>query len=898
MRLRLIAVGLLALFGAIAATPNAVFNISVVAAGSYTGAPTTAALETDFDTASSNTTTCFPLNDAITTQQELVGYCANSDAIHIVSNSVFAPVTSSNATPVIVTAADAYSTLFGAPTFRLNADKSVLPSGSDWTISAAVNPGAPVSTSQDIINTGNPIGGTGFELLIDSTGHFAIHAGNGAGGYNSLTSTASDISGAHSRVCFVTWNSSTKTFTLYDYDKNTNTLSTPVTKTVSAFSGGSSTIGIVYPTSGSGTASYTGYLEWVTDSAVAMSQSTIDTLITDMTGTQAPIAMQTPNPAAPKTYLASAIAHQASFDTEFNFGSNAQDERQAPWDIDDLKFMGVVNLRDSDDSATGTYYSGFCNDGIGFSQGLPLYIGSASAHTPFTKSYVQGRFDNVFNAAGCYPLHAEPANEADDTTNSDITENDPHCTGQYSGVPYWASLLVQDEYAIYSAVHDSANPKYNGILAYGAGLQNPKFDVLSLAQECYYGKHLFYADVAVQHEGIAVGGASPDGPNGFQVATINNVYLKDKNGFQGYASPGTTGAVPQVWDEWLMSYMSPYEASGNALDEPLGAHYQPRAILQMYQLGLQIPNSMDFLSDHISDTVTTVSGGNYHNGLAFTQDGITDTQGNLKPPGYAMGNMLHYLGYGDNGSRTTATQLSFNVYETGTTTIPPNLSKFAYQASNGSYWIVLDNNSDEGTKMPNLSLSHIPPAQGGTCTGATVSFANLNAPCGTVFFQGTILENPAAFRTVDISGLPTGAGAPDHVAVYQNDESCNIKRTHASTPPGTAYQSYGAPNETPFPDCYQYWPAGSLQNHIQSSFPSISNGKITGIQYNGEPLLIHIGYGQLNPVPTATPIADQSVSTPGPSGAVPAQAAAELFEVTTPAPQFGPPTGSVPTPPA
>ena len=264
----------------------------------------------------------FPLNDSVGTSTDFESACSGpEDQIGFYVNGQTASFTSGNATPVIVTASDAASVLFTGVTFRLSTSTTYLPSSSSWTISAAVNPSGNSSSALDLINTGNPASGTGFELLIDSTGHFAIHAGNGSGSDSGdvLTSTASNDAGLDSRICFVTWNANTSTFTMYVYDETTKVLTAPQTLTVSSFSAGTQPIGIVYPTSGSGTSAYNGYLEWISDSPTAMSQATIDGLITDMTGTQAPVAMQTPNPNAPTTHLASDFAHVVSFDTEFDF---------------------------------------------------------------------------------------------------------------------------------------------------------------------------------------------------------------------------------------------------------------------------------------------------------------------------------------------------------------------------------------------------------------------------------------------------------------------------------------------------------------------------------------------------------------------------------------------------
>ena len=156
-------------------------------------------------------------------------------------------------------------------------------------------------------------------------------------------------------------------------------------------------------------------------------------------------------------------------------------------------------------------------------------------------------------------------------------------------------------------------------------------------------------------------------------------------------------------------------------------------------------------------------------------------------------------------------------------------------------------------------------------------------------------QNFVGFTTVTINGLPSNL---NHAAVYQNDESCNLTMTQDSTPWGVPWVNYPAganqAGGSGTPDCEQWWPAGSLQNSIQASYPTISGGAIAGVKFNGMPLFIHLGSSQLPVMPTMTPLPYVSEATPAPGG-IPTTAP---NPAPTPVPVFGPPTGQVPPPPA
>jgi uncharacterized protein YjdB len=842
----------------------------------YTGASTEQALLTTFQSVASaagvgSSALCWPMNDTVGVGYAFVNQCTTTSNDLLFTDSAGNPndngFQAADSLPKLVSANDASSVDFTAQTFPIHTTNGILSGTAPWTVGFAFN--TPAETvSQSLINTGAAFNGAGFQVYLTTTGHIVAAWGNGGSSYTSVTSTnAYAINTSH--VVFVTWaptqgsTSGGGTANLYIDSAAAQPLTVP------AYVATSNNLGVAYPyTTGVGTAAYAGNFSWLTDFPATLTGSQVGTLVTAMTGT-VPVVSSTPAP-GPSTHLASTFAGSTGFDAEFYGYSNVGESYAQETGVRDLLFMGASSLRSGPSQSTGANppFPTFCADGIGFSSGFqPLTNGTGPPSTSpalLTVATVTTDLDNIKTAQGCYPLWVEPGNEMDNYKDAGQYGNgygyddpDPN----HSDVPRWAGYVVQEMHTLRAAI--ASNSKYAGINVYGPGLANASnYPVLSQAQHDYYGNTLFPVDYSIQHTGLIHTNAAPDGVNGITATQVAKIYVPDSAGFSGYAPPGSAGYVPQIWDEFGESQPSVYNASGNAVDGPLATHYTPRYMLTMADSGLSGPNDWDFLFDKPLFVVQN----------PFGQVGFVDVLGNVKPNGYAMANLTHLLGYGNSGTRTTPAQLPFSVTVAGGSTAPSPLAEHAFQADDGSYWISLNNSSEEGTAY----------------TGALAATFNGKSGLG-------LTEAFVGFTSVNLSGLPTSIKT---AAVYQNDEYCNSTHTQESTPFGTPLRSYPAGANT---DCFQWWPAGSLGNSIQSSYYTVTNGTVMNgsspaiIKYNGMPLLIHLGASQLAPIPTMTPLPYVAASTPAPSGAAPTVGPTLL---PTPVPSFAPPSGAVPTPPA
>jgi hypothetical protein len=920
---------------ALGATPQGSLTITVTAqatSGPYTGAATTAALETDYENMAAaagvgGQEACWPLNDNIQSSgTDFINDCT-AQANYISFDNQSGGFVTGFSTPTISTPNDSEETQFNNQGSRLPSS-STLTSAAPWTVGVGINPGASPVTSMDILNTGAPNVGSGMEIYLNSTGHIVISLAGSA----PLTTSVGDSTGTHTQFVFVTWQPTSGTggiLSYYVHDNTTGVTTSLVNHVVTAWSSNSTPFGIVYPTSGSGTGPYVGYMGWVSTAPAAYTQTQINTLITDTTGTQPPPPPI--NNAAPVTLSSYALANAFGFNSEFSYGSDVIEGYNTAASIRNLKFMNVTHLRDSPNGGGSPLYAQLCTAGIGYNQGFQA-ISSGDGVSPFvplTIGAVTSMLDSEKSAYGCYPQWLDPANELDNYRDSgeysnhfgyddDVNTASPQsaCSALTStcDVPRWAYYLVEEVQTLRAAVN--SNAKYAGIQVYGPGLANPplyptlsqaQYDVCVLNNGC--GSHfssnntssnytygsLFPVDYSTQHANVSAQGGIPSdattgGLTNSPITGTTAIYVKEttsghspSGGFSGYAAPGAPGYITETYDEVGIGLESMYYASGNDIDNPMSVHYGQRDVLKMVSLGLT-PLYFDFLGDKASTTYST----------SFAQVGWTDVLGNLKPMGYALANGMHLVGYGETAPRPSLQQLSFKVVTPGTTTTPSNVQAYSYQKQDGTYWVALVDNSTEGVQYPNAGQSNLlanqPSPYPKISPGLTPCSPQSTDPnqdnCFSLEFQGKHFDF-SGFTTVNITGLPANI---THAAVYQNDEYCDNTETQDSIVRGEPYPSYPTGANT---DCDQYWPAGSLKNSVQPSYPTISNNSISGIKFNGSVVWIHLGNSQLAPVPTMTPMPFTSAATPGPDNPPPAR----QTPLPTPIPQFGPPTGTVPTPP-